>query len=171
MDIFENLEQLNVSEECFDEIMGIVEELLNEKITMKEWTDKAKQVLPNRSKEVDKKEEAYLKSVGVKPEDKDKFYKNGMIPDNKEYKELVKAADRLRHANTVSHLKKGSGSASVEKVMNATNKVADKRAEAANGHIWAMKSDPNYKNVMRLDHAAALGNNDPVKSKIWKRNS
>ena len=32
MDIFESLEQLPVSEACFDEIMGIVEELLNEDI-------------------------------------------------------------------------------------------------------------------------------------------
>ena len=31
MDIFESLENLNVSEECFDEIMGLVEELLSEK--------------------------------------------------------------------------------------------------------------------------------------------
>ena len=30
MDIFESLENLNVSEECFDEIMGIVEEILSE---------------------------------------------------------------------------------------------------------------------------------------------
>lgn len=30
MDIFENLENLNVSEACFDEIMGIVEEILSE---------------------------------------------------------------------------------------------------------------------------------------------
>ena len=30
MDIFESLENLPVSEECFDEIMGIVEELINE---------------------------------------------------------------------------------------------------------------------------------------------
>ena len=30
MDIFESLENLNVSEECFDDIMGIVEEFLNE---------------------------------------------------------------------------------------------------------------------------------------------
>lgn len=30
MNIFESLENLNVSEECFDEIMGLVEELLNE---------------------------------------------------------------------------------------------------------------------------------------------
>ena len=30
MDIFESLENLNVSEECFDEIMGLVEEILDE---------------------------------------------------------------------------------------------------------------------------------------------
>lgn len=30
MDIFESLESLNVSEECFDEIVGIVEEIINE---------------------------------------------------------------------------------------------------------------------------------------------
>ena len=30
MDIFENLENLNVSEECFDEIMDMVEEFINE---------------------------------------------------------------------------------------------------------------------------------------------
>ena len=30
MDIFESLENLNVSEECFDDIMGIVEEIINE---------------------------------------------------------------------------------------------------------------------------------------------
>ena len=32
MDIFESLENLNVSEECFDEIMGIVEDMLSEHI-------------------------------------------------------------------------------------------------------------------------------------------
>lgn len=30
MDILESLENLNVSEECFDDIMGIVEEVINE---------------------------------------------------------------------------------------------------------------------------------------------
>ena len=30
MDIFESLENLNVSEECFEEIMGLVEEVINE---------------------------------------------------------------------------------------------------------------------------------------------
>ena len=31
MDIFESLENLNVSEECFNDIMGIVEEIINER--------------------------------------------------------------------------------------------------------------------------------------------
>ena len=31
MDIFESLENLNVSEECFEDIIGIVEEILNER--------------------------------------------------------------------------------------------------------------------------------------------
>lgn len=30
MDIFESLENLNVSEECFEDIMGLVEEIINE---------------------------------------------------------------------------------------------------------------------------------------------
>ena len=34
-DIFESLENLNVSEECFDDIMGIVEELLDEGVLQK----------------------------------------------------------------------------------------------------------------------------------------
>lgn len=32
MNIFESLEELNVSEECFEDIMGIIEELLNESL-------------------------------------------------------------------------------------------------------------------------------------------
>ena len=35
MDIFESLENLQVSEECFDDIIGIVEELLSENLTGK----------------------------------------------------------------------------------------------------------------------------------------
>ena len=45
MSIFESLENLNVSEECFDDIMGIVEELLSEGDNLKDvvkraWKDK-----------------------------------------------------------------------------------------------------------------------------------
>ena len=42
MNIFESLENLNVSEECFDEIMGIVEEYINEldKSTIRSYIQK-----------------------------------------------------------------------------------------------------------------------------------
>ena len=51
MDIFESLENLNVSEECFDDIMGIVEEILLErnqenKQKKKEWELKRGAVEP-----------------------------------------------------------------------------------------------------------------------------
>ena len=42
MKIFESLENLEVSEACFDEIMGIVEEIINEldKSTLKSYIEK-----------------------------------------------------------------------------------------------------------------------------------
>ena len=42
MSIFESLENLNVSEECFDEIMGLVEATLKDRLTMGELREKAR---------------------------------------------------------------------------------------------------------------------------------
>ena len=47
--IFESLENLNVSEECFEDIIGLVEEYINE-VSFGAWTDTAKEVLPQREK-------------------------------------------------------------------------------------------------------------------------
>ena len=62
MDIFESLENLNVSEECFNDIVGLVEELLSEDIvdsvlkhTEGDDSKRAKllnKVLDNKTKEV-----------------------------------------------------------------------------------------------------------------------
>ena len=48
MSIFESLENLNVSEECFDDIMGIVEEIISE-VSLGKWTDAAKSVEQHRA--------------------------------------------------------------------------------------------------------------------------
>ena len=48
--IFESLENLNISEECFDEIMGIVEEIINE-VSVKRWRQAAINSLSNRAEE------------------------------------------------------------------------------------------------------------------------
>lgn len=41
MNILENLENLNVSEECFNDIMGIVEDLLSEGYNLQQMVDRA----------------------------------------------------------------------------------------------------------------------------------
>ena len=48
MDIFKNLENLNVSEECFNDIMDIVESIINE-VSLGKLTDAARKSLPLRS--------------------------------------------------------------------------------------------------------------------------
>lgn len=53
MDIFEQLENLNVSEECFDDILGIVEEYINE-VSVNMWKRAAKNSIPSRIKAVRK---------------------------------------------------------------------------------------------------------------------
>lgn len=56
MDIFESLENLPVSEECFDEIMGLVEELINENEELKNrLTNKYSPILKAKRRQLDKK--------------------------------------------------------------------------------------------------------------------
>jgi hypothetical protein len=45
MDIFESLETLNVSEECFNDIVGLVEEYLSEGVNINNVVDRAKENL------------------------------------------------------------------------------------------------------------------------------
>ena len=47
MDIFESLENLNISEECFNEILILVEEYINE-VSLNKWAEAAKSSLPKR---------------------------------------------------------------------------------------------------------------------------
>ena len=72
MDIFENLENLNVSEECFNDIMDIVEELLSEKIT--DWDNyvkAAEKVLPERVKSGHGGRIRHAAEVSCQPSEKD----------------------------------------------------------------------------------------------------
>lgn len=51
MNIFERLENLNVSEECFDDILSIVEEYINE-VSVNFVSRAARNSLPRRNKQV-----------------------------------------------------------------------------------------------------------------------
>ena len=86
MDIFESLENLNVSEECFGDILSIVKGYLNEKMTDKDnYIETARKVLPKRTKEWERAFKQ-LKKKGqrdavVKGYDKDPGY-TGFEPDH-----------------------------------------------------------------------------------------
>ena len=87
MSIFESLENLNISEECFDEIMDIVEKLLiNEKVTVSKWVEAANKALGPRE---DKMSQELIKNVFKKENNGD---------------EAHNAVHRLAHAKAVSKL-------------------------------------------------------------------
>ena len=89
MDIFENLENLNVSEECFNDIMDIVEELLSEKVT--DWDNyvkTAEKVLPKRIKSGHGGRIRHAAEVSSQPSEKDiKDYTEKNIDVTKEHGE------------------------------------------------------------------------------------
>ncbi len=163
MDIFESLENLNVSEECFDDILSIVEEYINE-VSVNMWTKKAKSSYPKRQEEVESKEKEYLKSLGFSTNNReeknaawDKMNKGIGYPINKELEELKKAVNRRDRASLVSRaVKTGSGSAQANKLIKAASKVADKRYKKS-GYLDDLDK--------RTEHAATIMNSDPVKKR------
>jgi hypothetical protein len=67
MDIFESLENLNVSEECFDEIMGIVEDTFEDMLRKKRELEDERRA----DRRAIAKERAQIEAKG-KYEDRDK---------------------------------------------------------------------------------------------------
>ena len=67
MDIFESLENLNVSEECFDEIMGLVEDTFEDMLRKKQELEHDRRAFRREIA----KERAQIEAKG-KYEDRDK---------------------------------------------------------------------------------------------------
>lgn len=104
MDIFENLENLAVSEECFNDIMGIVEEIINEGPSVERVRKAAENSISARQAKFEKEAgdpdalpinpNAYKKAA-------DKLFaakKMAQLPkgDNRDYSKLRKAARKVR---------------------------------------------------------------------------
>lgn len=93
MNIFENLENLNVSEKCFDEIIGIVEEIINEMLdstvdsstekraynaakAFVNWWENPTKENKNKMREADKKESKNLE-LSQKRDERHGVYNTG----------------------------------------------------------------------------------------------
>ena len=68
MDIFENLENLNVSEECFNDIMNMVEEIIEER-DFTSRPEAAKNSIEGRRKASDDATDSYINAVKKDMED------------------------------------------------------------------------------------------------------
>ena len=119
MDIFESLENLNVSEECFNEIMGIVEEIINE-VSVNMWKKAAVNSLARRGFEEGRMDPT-VDAVVKKKKWSDK--------DEKELDKHFNAVDRTRHAEEVAHLP--SSNMSANKALKAAKKVTPSRNKQA----------------------------------------
>ena len=119
MNIFESLENLNVSEECFEDIVRIVEELLSEGVNLDDMVSKLEQEgkIPRKPYRLHKKAaqikgtndfyykdgKGYVKS-GVPSKNFSKSTLNGNNDTSKNEKDSIKAAQRR---NTERRMKIG----------------------------------------------------------------
>lgn len=129
MNIFENLENLNVSEECFEEIMGLVEEVINE-VSVGMWRQAAKNSLEDRKKDAKEKDEVadniMWKNAQMKRESKKAEQKEEEACSN-----AFDSKQRAKHAEEVSLLSDSKIRASRVK-RAAQNSREGRRQEAIN---------------------------------------
>ena len=91
MNIFEELENLNVSEECFNDIMDIVEEIINE-VSVNKWRESAKNSTPLRAEKVKENPENKENEVRLKrAKDIVSNFKNSKKSANR----LVKGSEKV----------------------------------------------------------------------------
>ena len=178
MNIFESLENLNVSEECFDEIMGLVEEVINE-VSVNMWKQAAQNSIPTRRGEEAENDTEYSFFNGRIPRDQQKSLdkehaeREDNLSDRRARAEYL--AKALPNSNRrASELKKVANKA-VEPRSNKTDKYRKSQVEnvnkavalgkegnkVASGKKWdkASKSSENASNSLeREDHARMLAN-------------
>ena len=156
MDIFENLENLNVSEECFDEIMGIVEELLSERVTVGQLATAA----ANRmERERVKNDEANKK---LKTEASKKNPSHELLA--KYTQDLIDSARRHRHGKRLDNLNLPKNSkVAANDLFNAADKVqSDRFQKSQDNPIRGEKDKSAFKDKARSDRAIKIMNADPV---------
>ena len=104
MNIFESLENLNVSEECFNDIMGIVEELLSEGSNLVKAVDRAyDKGRINLSKNIELREKAYK----IPSSDDYHYNDNGELDTSNVKGKSLPKTDRGEYETDKRHIKSG----------------------------------------------------------------
>ena len=101
MNIFESLENLNVSEECFNDIVSIVEEIINESPTVSDLTSATIKSIPLRMskyKEVKANPESTQHQVQTASDRLERAVKIKRMLTSKKYREGRKVDDTIKGA-------------------------------------------------------------------------
>ena len=170
MSIFEDLENLNVSEECFDDIMGIVEELIHE-VSVGRWRQAAVNSLTNRIEKVDNKEKE-LKKLNRKAEvlqNKREYRHGGTIKDESKLPSEQEINQAKSDAQKAEREYKEEGKRDRARVNHATrvfdldNKLDD--SENANNALRKAHQKFNTGDGYKDVQAKKIIDTDPVRSR------
>ena len=132
MSIFESLENLNVSEECFEDIVSIVEEYIHE-VSVSTWKKAAISSLPKR---------AYKAGYAASERDKSVEKEECTDDDIEVSDKAIGHAMRMGHAAEVAKLPDSKMSAN--KVLKAARKVRADRIKKMKEHRDREFKNGNY---------------------------
>ena len=124
---------LNVSEECFDEIMGLVEEVINEKVTVGDLAKATEKSIPNRVEALKKaiSSNNYYNRKFRKTAEDDPNYDTAKAQKEKAASKLEREGMRALHARSLEKLNLPKDSkVSANKLFKANAKVENDRYSA-----------------------------------------
>ena len=152
MNIFESLENLNVSEECFNEIMGIVEEILNEDIIRaidKKYDPKLEKASKRGKKAFAKMIEKKWNLIDKAKENKEKEFNQAV---SKIHKEEAPKASEKDVKDFVEQKRNSNKNIRGEQFHNKV-KALKTRAKARNTKWYDDNYDNNLKRAMKAGSA------------------
>ena len=137
MNIFENLENLNVSEECFNDIMGIVEEILNEDRLVDDNGKKTDAYYALKDKMIDKLQDKKATASSIR-----KHHEKQAVASKKEEKRIAKQElPKAEYNKQIAWGNRANAHANYDYYKNKEGKSSgDERAEQ-NWKSWVDKTD------------------------------
>ena len=147
MDIFESLENLPVSESCFEDIVNIAEYFISEKVSVKQWRAAAIRSLEGRAVKAAKADDKSFKAMSRNASEK---------TQDKYAEEAAKADERLEHAREVAT------------TMRDSKIPANRVMRAAELSSWTRENEPTTPERRRAReyHANSLSDNRRYKETL-----
>lgn len=164
MDIFESLENLNVSEECFEDIVGLVEEYIQEKSdwTVKRWKEAAQNSIKGRKAARESNWDDYYQFTGKLPSASQKKLEKETDERDKYHSDRVARAEYLSKNLPDSNI-------SASKVKSAAEKSANTREKKAE-ELFNKYVEKGRKQIPTMNRYSEEGNEEEYGKLVRKNN-